>query len=89
MALALITSYGYATTNRTRKSTSTSILQGNLYDNEWNFQNNVFEMLYKVNPKLANATVLQGTAIQKERINNDMAMRWLDADIREHNSISS
>ena len=38
-------------------------------------------MLYKVNPKLANA-VLQGTAIQKERISNDMAMRWLDADIK-------
>lgn len=55
---------------------------GNLYDNEWNFQNNVFEMLYKVNPKLANAAVLQGTAIQKERISNDMAMRWLDADIK-------
>ena len=32
-------------------------------------------MLYKVNPKLANAAVLQGTAIQKERISNDMAMR--------------
>ena len=28
-------------------------------------------MLYKVNPKLANAAVLQGTAIQKERISND------------------
>lgn len=55
---------------------------GNLYDNEWNFQNDVFEMLYKVNPKLANAAVLQGTAIQKERISNDMAMRWLDADIK-------
>lgn len=55
---------------------------GNLYDNEWNFQNNVFEMLYKVNPKLANAAVLQGTAIQKERISNDMAMKWLDADIK-------
>lgn len=55
---------------------------GNLYDNEWNFQNNVFEMLYKVNPKLANAAVLQGTAIQKERLSNDMAMRRLDADIK-------
>ena len=55
---------------------------GNLYDNEWNFQNNVFEMLYKVNPKLANAAVMQGTAIQKERLSNDLAMRWLDADIK-------
>lgn len=55
---------------------------GNLYDNEWNFQNNVFEMLYKVNPKLANQAVLQGTAIQKERLSNDMAMKWLDADIK-------
>ena len=34
---------------------------GNLYDNEWNFQISVFEMLYKVNPKLANAAVLQWT----------------------------
>ena len=55
---------------------------GNLYDNEWNFQNNVFEMLYKVNPKLANAAVMQGTAIQKERLSNDLAMKWLDADIK-------
>ncbi len=32
-------------------------------------------MLYKVNPKLANAAVMQGTAIQKERLSNDLAMR--------------
>ena len=55
---------------------------GNLYDNEWNFQNNVFEMLYKVNPKLANAAVMQGTAIQKERLSNDLAMKWLDQQIK-------
>lgn len=55
---------------------------GNLYDNEWNFDQKVFEMLYKVNPKLANAAVMQGTTIQKERLSNDLAMKWLDADIK-------
>lgn len=55
---------------------------GNLYDSEWNFDQKVFEMLYKINPKLANTAVLEWATIQKERLSNDLAMKWLDADIK-------
>lgn len=54
----------------------------NLYDNEGNFDDKTFELLQKINPKLAMEAVLQGWSIQKERMSNDLAMKWLDADIK-------
>ena len=55
---------------------------GNIYDNEGNFDDKTFELLQKINPKLAMEAVLQGWSIQKERMSNDLAMKWLDADIK-------
>lgn len=54
----------------------------NLYDENGNFKEDVFKMLKEINPNLANLAVYNGGAIQKQRIADNLAMRWLDADIK-------
>lgn len=54
----------------------------NLYDENGNFKEDVFKMLKEINPNLANLAVYNGGAIQKQRIADNLAMKWLDADIK-------
>ncbi len=54
----------------------------NLYDENGDFRDDVFKMLKEINPNLANLAVYNGGAIQKQRIADDLAMKWLDADIK-------
>lgn len=49
---------------------------------DWTFDRELWEILKKQNPMIAAEAVRQSTAIQNERISNELAMKWLDADIK-------
>ena len=49
---------------------------------DWTFDRELWEILKKQNPMIAAEAVRQSTAIQNERIQSELAMRWLDADIK-------
>lgn len=49
---------------------------------DWTFDRELWEILKKQNPMIAAEAVRQSTAIQNERIQSELAMKWLDADIK-------
>lgn len=50
---------------------------------DWTFDRELWEILKKQNPMIAAEAVRQSTAIQNERIQSELAMKWLDADIKK------
>lgn len=49
---------------------------------DWTFDRELWEILKKQNPMIAAEAVRQSTSIQNERIQSELAMKWLDADIK-------
>lgn len=65
-----------------QQKTDAAMRSNKIIKPDWTFDRELWEILKKQNPMIAAEAVRQSTAIQNERIQSELAMKWLDADIK-------